>query len=191
MTPGWTVLVIGGSSGSGKTMASYPLAEHYSVPLVEIDDLVHALLAITTPDQLPYLHGWRSHPEGGSTVDAVEARIRLAATLRPAVEAVILNHIATGSPVIIEGDYLLPSLVSIDGVRGVFLHEPDEDQIVQNYARREPQRGLQLGRAAVNRRYGDWLAAQASVLRLPVLPSRPWSTLVTRVLYALGDVDGC
>lgn len=187
MTPEWHVLVIGGASGSGKTMASYPLAEHFGVPLVEIDDLVHALVAITTPEQLPHLHGWRSHPDPARPVaDAVHARVRLAETLRPAVEAVVLNHIAARAPVIVEGDYLLPSLLSIDGVRGVFLHEHDEDHIVRNYLRREPERGWQPGRAAVSRRYGDWLAAQASVRRLPVLPSRPWATLVTRILYAIG-----
>lgn len=187
MTADWHVLVIGGASGSGKTMASYPLAEHFGVPLLEIDDLVHALLAITTPEQQPYLHGWRSQPDpADSTIEAVAARVRLAEALRPAVEAVILNHIATGSPVIIEGDYLLPSVLSIPGVRGVFLHEPDEEQIVQNYLRREPGHGVQLARAAVSRRHGDWLATQASVHRAPVLPARPWATIVTRVLYALG-----
>ena len=61
--PPWSVLLLCGASGTGKTQVSYPLARHYGVPIVEVDDLVEALQAMTTPEQQPILHYWRTHPE--------------------------------------------------------------------------------------------------------------------------------
>ncbi|MFI6217953.1 hypothetical protein ACIBCD_38605 [Nocardia brasiliensis] len=58
----WQVLLLGGASGSGKSRLSYPLARHYRVPLVEVDDLVLAVQAMTTPAQQPMLHYWDTIP---------------------------------------------------------------------------------------------------------------------------------
>jgi 2-phosphoglycerate kinase len=52
----WKVLLICGPSGVGKTRLSYPLAHRFGVPIVEVDDAVEALLAMTTPEQQPELH---------------------------------------------------------------------------------------------------------------------------------------
>ena len=34
----WDILLIGGASGTGKTQLSIPLARHYGVDLVRVDD---------------------------------------------------------------------------------------------------------------------------------------------------------
>lgn len=48
----WDVLAIAGPSGVGKSRVSYPLAKHFGVSVSEVDDLFHAIEAVTTPTQL-------------------------------------------------------------------------------------------------------------------------------------------
>ena len=58
----WEVLLIGGASGSGKTCISRPLARHYGVDLVRVDDFQVLLDVMTTPETHPAIHYWRKHP---------------------------------------------------------------------------------------------------------------------------------
>jgi 2-phosphoglycerate kinase len=184
----WRVLLLGGASGTGKTALSYPLARRYGVPIVEVDDLVEALQAMTTPEQQPILHHWRTHPEaaGYPAERIVELQIAVARALRPAVDAVVANHVGTDTPVIIEGDYLLPGPLP-ERVRAVFVHEPDVAQLVENYRLREPSAGDQRVRAEVSARYGAWLAGEAQRYGIPVLAARPWETALDRCEALLGD----
>jgi 2-phosphoglycerate kinase len=194
--PAWTVLLIGGPSGTGKTRLSYPLASRLAVPIVEVDDIVEALQAMTTPEQQPTLHHWATHPEAArlSPAGILELHLAVAEALEAALAAVVANHLDTDTPVIIEGDYLVPGLAARTSFRGipangrvasVFLHEPDEAQLVANFAGREPADGEQRQRARVSALFGDWLAAEATRHRVPVITPRPWSTLERRVLAAL------
>jgi 2-phosphoglycerate kinase len=184
----WRVLLLGGASGTGKTALSYPLARRYGVSIVEVDDLVEALQAMTTPQQQPILHYWRTHPEAAAypAERIVELQIAVARALRPGVEAVVANHVETGTPVIIEGDYLLPGPLP-PGVRAVFVHEPDMAQLIENYRLREPSAGDQRTRAEVSARYGDWLATEAQRYGIPVLAARPWETALDRCEALLSD----
>jgi 2-phosphoglycerate kinase len=196
----WTVLLIGGASGTGKTRLSYPLARRFRVPIVEVDDIVEALQVMTTPDQQPALHHWATHPEAAGLPPEGILRIHLAVAeaLAPALAAVVANHLQTDTPVIIEGDYLTPAFVAnarfredrADGrVAAVFLHEPDEDQLVANFAGREAGEGVQRRRARVSVLYGEWLVAEATRSDVPTISARPWSSLRRRVLATLAARD--
>ncbi|WP_244177669.1 hypothetical protein [Streptomyces atriruber] len=190
--PDWRVLVVGGASGMGKTRVGRALARRYEVPVVEVDDIVEALLAVTLPEHLPEVHFWRTHPEAArhTPESVVERQIAIAETLEPAVEAVVANHVGTDTPVILEGDYILPRPTTPEGpVRAVFLHEDDEGQVAANYLHREPEAGPQRHRARVSVLYGRWLAAQARAAGVPVIRPRPWEDLADRVAQALGDAS--
>ncbi|MFE4308451.1 hypothetical protein ACFQ9H_21040 [Streptomyces sp. NPDC056517] len=63
--PDWRVLVVGGASGTGKTGVGRAPARRYDVPVVEADDIVEALLAVTLPERLPEVHFWRPHGRSG------------------------------------------------------------------------------------------------------------------------------
>jgi 2-phosphoglycerate kinase len=72
--PPWTVTLVCGASGVGKTSVAVPLAARYGAPLAEADDIVTALKAVTTPEQMPVLHFWTpalrhgpGHPSGSPT----------------------------------------------------------------------------------------------------------------------------
>ena len=194
----WKVLLIGGPSGAGKSRLSYPLAHRFGVPIVEVDDIVEALQAMTTPKQQPALHHWLTHPEAAELPpnEILQIHLATAEALTPALAAVVANHLVTDTPVIIEGDYLLPGFAArtsfggghADGrVASLFLHEPDEDQLVANYAGREPGDDEQLGRARVSALFGGWLAAEGARFGVPVIAPRPWSSLEDRAVALVGE----
>jgi 2-phosphoglycerate kinase len=191
------VMIVGGAAGTGKTLLSHRLAERYNATVSEFDDIVDAVKVMTTPEQQPVLHYWDTHPQAmsWSAAEIVALTSRVCDVLAPAAEAVVANHIENAHPLVLEGDYLTPSLVvrlqdrmgaHNARVRGVFLFEPDETQINANFRAREPDVGEQRGRARVSWLRGRHLRAECECLGVPALTARPWATLLDRVLGRLG-----
>lgn len=194
----WTVLLIGGSSGAGKTSVSYRIAKHFGAGITEVDDFQVILEKMTTPEQQPILHRWTTDPQAPlmSADQMLEHMLAIGRVMTPALEAVIANHLETDTPIVLEGDFIQPAMAiqaSYDGqahegrVRAVFIHEPDEAQIVENYLQREPHYGLQTRRAHDSWRYGEWLKAEGMRHGVPVVESRPWDTLLERVIKAIAE----
>jgi 2-phosphoglycerate kinase len=116
------VLLIGGASGVGKTSVSYRLAHHFGIGITEIDDFQVILERMTTPEQYPDLHAWRTDPEGFlamSEDEQVAAMVRYATVMADALDVVIANHLSDGPPIVLEGDFLLPSLAAREAFEGV------------------------------------------------------------------------
>lgn len=184
------MLLVGGPSGCGKSSFAYPFAERFGLALTEADDLFIAAKTLTSPAELPDLHYFSTEPEATerlSPEEILEALLRTSRVLTPAFEAVVANHLETDRPMLLEGDYLLPELAERcdeQRVRMVFLIEEDEEQILLNYERREPEAGRQSKRARVSWLYGQWLLGECERCGLPVVNARPWSSLVDRVLVA-------
>jgi 2-phosphoglycerate kinase len=119
--------------------------------------------------------------------------------MTPAIEVVTENHDDQFDPAVIEGDGILPSLfarpailhrLATGRVRGVFLVESDQDELLHNMMTRG--RGLDGRTEAELRReaeakwlYGQWLVHEAKQYGIPVLQSRPWDSLVARILDAV------
>ena len=196
----WDVLLIGGASGTGKTSISYRLAQHFGVGITEVDDLHLVLATMTTPAQQPTLHYWATKPDSVemSAQDILELHVAVCRVLTPALQAVITNHVEERTPLVLEGDYLLPELLTAwrkanpaqaDRVQGLFLHEPDEAQLVRNFLQREPDEDEQTGRAHVSWRFGEWLQQECARQQIACLPTRPWTTLFDRALEALARVQ--
>jgi 2-phosphoglycerate kinase len=187
--PPWTVALICGASGIGKSHIAIALARRYGVPLAEVDDMVTVVKALTTPEQSPTLHLWDTNVAVRQWTPAriVEHTIAVAEAMRPGIEAVITDHIESAAPVVMEGDYLLPDFAAGfgDRVRTVVISEPDEDQIVANYLSREPGAAEQRLRAIVSARFDAELSIRAVRFGVPIVPARPWSDNVDRVDAAL------
>jgi 2-phosphoglycerate kinase len=191
----WQVLLFGGASGVGKTSVSYRLAHAFGVGLVEVDDFHIVLKRLTTPAQQPGLHFFRLHAAKVLRMDDEQMLAHLrdtSAAMSGALELVIGNHLASSTPLVLEGDWLLLSLAvrpACDGipaagqVRAVFLYEDDEQQILCNYRAREGTD--QPHRARVSWYHSEWLRREAKRLGLPAVPSRPWDTVLERVIAAL------
>jgi len=183
------VLLVGGASGSGKSALSYPVARARGAALVEVDDLVVALQSLTAADAHPALHHWLGRSADDLSADEVlDAQVALARALTPALDAVVANHLDGDQPLVLEGDYLLPEFCARwagAGVRSVFVHEAEADQLERNYLRREPAAGAQGKRARDSAHYGDWLAAGAARHGLPVIAARPWADALDRLAAAI------
>jgi 2-phosphoglycerate kinase len=177
---------------------AYPLARHLGVGVTAVDDLVTALHRMTTPEQLPVLHFWESHPDPGS-LSASEIQHQgtdIVHVLMPALEAVIENHLEEGTPTVLEGDFIHPALAeqSTFGeqpnngrVRAVFLLEDDHDQLVRNFADRDPASAPQTTRAEVSVLWSSWFSHECEEYGVPAIPARPWKTLLERVVTASGS----
>jgi 2-phosphoglycerate kinase len=182
-----TVILVCGAAGVGKSRLAAALAARHGTPLGELDDIVTAVKALTSPEQLPALHLW-DHPgaAGWSPEEIAELHFTVADALRPGVLAVIADHLAFAAPVVIEGDYLTPDLAAGFGgaVRAIVVTE-DEDQLLANFAAREPDAGEQHARARVSTLITAELARRADRQGVPVVPARPWHDLLDGVELAL------
>ncbi|GLH99979.1 isopentenyl transferase family protein [Phytohabitans aurantiacus] len=190
VTPPWIVTLVCGASGVGKSSVAIPLARRYGVPLAEADDIVTALKALTTPEQAPMLHLWDTHPGARRWTPAriVEHTIAVAEEMHRGFEAVIADHIEFATPVVMEGDYLLPDLITGfgDAVRAVVVSEPDESRIVANFLSREPGEDHRF-RASVSTQMDAELSARAARVGVPVVPAWPRSDGLGRVDAALAS----
>ncbi|GCE22694.1 hypothetical protein [Dictyobacter kobayashii] len=113
----WKVLLIGGSSGSGKTEVARQLGLRLGLPWLQVDDLrlafQHSQVAL--PQQQAtrdlYFFAETSHIWQLAAETLCDGLIASSRALIPALEIVIANHIDTDAPLIIEGDNILPELV--------------------------------------------------------------------------------
>ncbi|MEU7669856.1 AAA family ATPase [Streptomyces huasconensis] len=193
-TASWDVLLVGGASGVGKSRAAAQLAEEAKAFVVEFDDIVAAVQAVTTARGHPGLHHFDGDVSRLAPARVLELQIATARALDPALLGVVRNRLTVDVPAVVEGDYLTPAAAALAlregaaagrAVRAVFLHEGDPGQIAANYACREPDEGDQAERAGISAAYSRWLAGQAASHGLPVVEARPWSTLTARVRQAL------
>jgi 2-phosphoglycerate kinase len=192
---GWEVLLFGGASEVGKTSVSYRLAQYYGVGLTEVDDFQVILEHMTTPEQQPVLHYWRTHWDEFQRMDEgqrLDYTRRYAEAMGEALELVIANHLESRAPVVLEGDFILPTLATKPTYNGiaargavgaVFLYEPDEAQIGRNYQLREGK--PQPDRARASWCYSEWLRAEAERLGVPTVAARPWESVLERVIAVL------
>ena len=196
----WSVFLIGGHSGSGKTTAANRLGLALGVPWMMVDDLRLAFqrARVRLPkgncalyfDKTPY--PWRRPPE-----ELCDLLIAVSEVLSAPLEVVIENHVDQGLPIVIEGDGIIPSLLSrtpvverLEMVRTAFIVEPDESEVLANvlargrYDERITKDELR-NEARSKWLYGQWLAREAARYDLPVIQPRPWGTLVQRLLELL------
>ncbi len=192
----WQVLLLGGPSGVGKTGVSYRLAHHFGIGITEVDDFQVILERMTTPAEQPVLHYWHTHPEAAnqSAEEMVKQLIAVGQVMAPALEAVIMNHLDSQVPIVLEGDFILPILATSSSfslnstgsqVRALFLYEESEEQLRRNFLQREPEHSIQEKRAHVSWLYGQWLKEEARRVGAIALPARPWDDLFERILMVL------
>ncbi len=177
-----SVLLIGGASGTGKTVAAARVGQRLGVPWLGVDDLRLALgrvgVAVPDADAVPVF-------------DAPGGLLDLARLMSSAIEAVAENHADQREPVVIEGDAILPSLldrpsmrarVAAGKIRAVFLYEPDEEALRANFRARGRGYDALEGHARKNWLYGEWIRQEAERRGHPTVPARPWDTLAERII---------
>lgn len=208
--PEWRVLLLGGSAGVGKTTVARELAYLLSISLLLVDDVRLALQAVTTCVEQPGLHRFLNYDAGQrrESESIHDDWIVVGEAMISPLKVIIAHHIVVGGagPIIIEGDGILPSLATqqsfrelkhfqglqpAQAIRGVFLVEQNQDQILHNLVDRgrgfdewatEKQRAF----SRASWMFGQWLAREAKAYGLPVVAARPFDTCSQRILAAIG-----
>jgi 2-phosphoglycerate kinase len=185
----WVVLFIGGASGTGKSTLSYQLAEHYSINVMEIDDIHQIMKAITTAEKFPAIHYWKT---GINWMDiGVDGNINwlknVSKEMIPGIKAIVNRHIDDNVPIILDGDFINPEIIlsfNNPKIKTIFINETDKEQLLKNYFEREGGE-LQNYRADISVKYNEWLINLCKELRIKYFESRPWNTLLNRVIEHL------
>lgn len=185
----WTVLFIGGPSGTGKSSIAYEIARYYGVNVLEADDINLTVETVTTKETFPALHYWNTGVNWKDIgVDGnVNWLIDVSKEMIPVLKQLVNRHIEDKLPVIIEGDFIYPEFtISFDDpdVKSIFINEPDVDQILQNYFLREGG-DLQHYRAEISIAYGKWIADTCNKNGIRMIESRPWDTALARAINSL------
>jgi len=196
----WTVLAILGPSGVGKSIAAQSIALARACTWVQVDDLRLALQASAAipNDRLSFFD--RAPDIWNRSVDELCAAISgIAHLMAPAVRIVIDSHIATNVPMVIEGDGILPAL-ALDPVLRHHVHAgrlrfccvvPDTvGELLDNMDARgrgidQLTSGERVKQAEMNIAFSRWLTAACMRCSVPVVHSRPFSTLSHRIISAI------
>ncbi|QHQ63381.1 hypothetical protein Ana3638_23530 [Anaerocolumna sedimenticola] len=185
----WTVLFIGGASGTGKSSIAYEIARFYGVNVLEVDDIHLSVETVTTKESFPAIHywntgvNWRDIGVGGN----VNWLIGVSKEMIPVLKEIVNRHIEDKLPIIIEGDFIYPEFTkSFENpeVKSIFVIESDINQIVENYLSREGGE-LQHYRAEISIAYEKWIADTCNQNGIRVIESRPWDTVLTRAIKSL------
>ena len=199
----WTVLLLGGPSGVGKSRVARQIGLHFGIPWLEVDDLRLAFQHshVSLPQRTEELYFftdtpnvWQLEPER-----LLAGLIATGEVMSSAIEIVVANHCDNAGPIIIEGDGILPTLfdrplicqyIKSGQVKGVFLVEPNEEILLANMVARGrgiTERSMSELRTEARAKwlYGQWLTEQASHYSLLVLEPRQWDTLAERIVAYL------
>lgn len=185
----WTVLLLGGASGTGKSSLAYEIARFYGVNVLEVDDVHLAVETVTTKESYPAIHDWETGVNWKDLgVDGnLNWLINVSKEMMPVLKKLVDRHVEDQVPIIIEGDFLHPGLAkSFESpqVKSFFVAETDLDQIVRNFLSREGG-DLQRFRAEISIAYGEWIAETCRENGLGVIEARPWDTVLARALESL------
>ncbi len=185
----WTVLLIGGASGTGKSSIAYEIAQYYGINVLEIDDVHLAIEAVTTKENFPAIHYWGTgvNWEDIGVDGNVNWLIEVGKELLPVLKKLVERHVEDKVPIIMEGDFIHPEIIQFfdqPEVKAIFVNEPDVHQIMQNYLAREGG-DLQQYRAEISIAYSRWIAENCNQNGIQVIEARPWNTALERITESL------
>jgi len=185
----WTVLFIGGASGTGKSSLAYEIARFYGVNVLEVDDIHLSVETVTTKEEFPAIHYWKTDIDWKNigVNGNVNWLIDVSKEIAPVLKELANRHIEDKLPIIIEGDFISPEFTASFNnpeIKSIFMKESDKNQILRNYLSREGG-DLQNYRADISVAYGDCLSDTCGKSGIKMIDSRPWSTALSRAIESL------
>jgi 2-phosphoglycerate kinase len=202
-SPPWTVLVLFGASGVGKSTAAAAVTRRHGATWMQVDDLRLALQYsnATLPEHNDELYYFIRAPDFAFQPpdEVLGGFIGTARAMVPAVRVVIGNHVATNDPMVIEGDGIMPSLISepeiapmvqqgivrLCGVRAGSVDDLLESMLARGRGMHHVDPVRARRHAEVNTAFDRWLAAEAERFTVPTVASRPFASLAERIESAI------
>jgi 2-phosphoglycerate kinase len=171
----------------GKSRFAHALARRTASTVAQIDDLQCALETLVPPERLPeYFEPSRTYLRTDSPERINDAIEELARFFAPAVLAAISNRLESGTPTVLEGDFISPEVAAEargHGVRSLFLLA-SEAELASNYRQRDGEE--QRGRAQVSAVRSRRLAERCDALGIPAMTAQPFPSLASRAYRAIG-----
>jgi 2-phosphoglycerate kinase len=183
------VMLVGGSSCTGKTTLARALAERSGAEHVQVDDLRRGVEDERVRFLARTANPWRRAPE-----ELCERLRQAADALGPLLSRVVEDALRDGRRLVLEGEGVSPQLAASlcrdARVRALFVVELDAKRIARTLHSRSASFSLLSGDeqatvAATNARYCRWLAGECARLGLAGVDSQPWATLSERAEAAL------
>jgi 2-phosphoglycerate kinase len=204
--PPWSVLLIAGASGCGKSTVSQEVARTRGATWVQVDDLRLALqwskVRLPSDEATDALYFFERTPDiwGLPAERLQEGLVAVGEVIADAIAIVTGNHVVQRDPAVIEGDGILPSLldrsdlaefVATGQLKMVVLDPPTEEWLLANMIERGrgiPDRSEDETRnmARTSWQYAQWLKREANLRSVPVVPCLPWETLTRQITAVLG-----
>jgi 2-phosphoglycerate kinase len=182
--------LLGGAAGAGKSTSGNEVALALGVACVSADSVWYGLQAVTSRESHPAFHyfepteeEWRQGPDF-----LCGRHIECAHALTPALTAFLDREQKEGHALLFEGAWITPDFAAQRGAPAVFIHEADESEVLASMVARsgrDTPSERQLRLSAMAWRYGNWLRDGARSHGLPVVPARPRSSLIDRIVSAL------
>ncbi len=192
--PDWKVLLIGGGAAVGKTTVAKEIAARYGASILPVDAIWFALKAGTDPADYPAFHYFEPPDEevcGLPPEVLCERHVKSAEAISETMSAVLEFYLWEQSPAVIEETWITPAAAArwmrrFEGVRAVFIHEPDAGQVLAAMLARA---GRDTPRRRVTSKvfwlFGNWVREQALAEGMPVVDAPPRTTMTERVLAAI------
>lgn len=194
------LLLIGGSSGAGKTTIARELARELSAGSLQVDTIWIALRAAArpgTPEHAAFDID-RRIKTGEESVDAlVDAHTTACELVCGVLPDVLSFELRAHRTLVADGAWLTPAFMAsfrpsgVD-VSAVVIHEPEQAEVLRAMRGRSPFPSTmpwQRRGAEVSWRLGNVLAARARELDVPVVSARPRAELLASVKNAL-EIEG-
>jgi 2-phosphoglycerate kinase len=196
-TSPWSVLLIAGAWGCGKSTVSQEIAKTSGATWVQVDVLRLALqwskVRLPSDGATDALYFFERTPDiwGLPAERLQEGLVAVGEVMADAIAIVTGNHVVQRNPAVIEGDGILPSLldrpdlaefVATGKLKMVVLDPPTEEWLLANMIERGrgiPDRSEDETRnmARTSWLYAQWLKREAEMRQVSVVPCLPWETL--------------
>jgi 2-phosphoglycerate kinase len=188
----WKILLIGGSSAVGKSHLAKQLSKEFNIPLLQVDDLRITLQQLVDKNAHPDLYFFLQKPYAEilrdySSEELKDKLIKLAEAMWPALNAVISKHIVCGEKVIIEGDGIIPDLLTkrdLTDIKTIFIWDSREALLERSKKRGGlgANESFEERQSAFSSSFGDEIKKQALDHDFEVIQASPLDTLFERVM---------
>lgn len=192
MNQTWKVLLIGGSSATGKSYLSRQLSEKYKTPVMEVDDirivLQQKLKSVDNPDLFFFLEN-KSYLSD-FPIDTLLAKLESVGNeVWLSLNSLIEKHIVCNEPIIFEGDGIIPKLLAQrnqEQTKSIFIYDDRESirqrELVRQRGGNNPSLDKQI---EFSYQYGQLMKNQAETNGFITICASPIESLYDRAILEI------